>query len=282
MSSNELNFLIEFKNKYLHGNIDELADFSFWDINTNAGKYFSGNGNVQPEEYFDGDRTKIVYTIQYLLLDGSGIPNFSHDAPGRQYTGDTINTFNSLFGKTPELRKKIERKFGFSEREKELRNNFYRTYQCIGNFYILPTATVKSGNRIESINTLRGTNEWRDFFDLFLSNLDLCLSGAGNADARLKTLINIGINKEFFDTFPSVRDFCTLFYMEDYLQVDFNHPDNTSAVSHYTFTAGSDEYKAFALGYVKKASELIKCRSQKIIKALKTKYPELNFQKPKF
>ena len=173
MSSNELNFLIEFKNKYLHGNIDELADFSFWDINTNAGEYFSGNGNVQPEEYFDGDRTKIVYTIQYLLLDGSGIPNFSHDATGRQYTGDTINTFNSLFGKTPELRKKIERKFGFSEREKELRNNFYRTYQCIGNFYILPAATVKSGNRIESINTLRGTNEWRDFFDLFLSNLDL-------------------------------------------------------------------------------------------------------------
>lgn len=106
MSSNELNFLIEFKNKYLHGNIDELADFSFWDINTNAGEYFSGNKRVQPEEYFDGDRTKIVYTIQYLLLDGSGIPNFSHDAPGRQYTGDTINTFNSLFGKTSELRKK--------------------------------------------------------------------------------------------------------------------------------------------------------------------------------
>jgi len=81
MSSNELNFLIEFKNKYLHGNIDELADFSFWDINTNAGEYFSGNKRVQSEEDFDGDRTKIVYTIQYLLLDGSGIPNFSRDAP---------------------------------------------------------------------------------------------------------------------------------------------------------------------------------------------------------
>lgn len=57
------------------------------------------NGVSSNEKDFDGDRTKIVYAIDYLLYDN--LPEFK--IPGYtlkseyNYTGETINTFNTLF-----------------------------------------------------------------------------------------------------------------------------------------------------------------------------------------
>ena len=88
-----LEILKRFKKKYLHNNIEELKDFSFWYILTDEefnGVSFDGNK-------FDGDRTRIVYAIDKLLYDEKKIPNFTLGPKGN-YTGYTINTFRTLFG----------------------------------------------------------------------------------------------------------------------------------------------------------------------------------------
>ena len=88
----------------------ELQDFCFWDILTDE------NFNTEHDETkFDGDRTKIVYAIDYLLYYKKGLPDFSLGDKAK-YSGDTICTFNTLFGSLP-LRKYVTSKFNFSAKE---------------------------------------------------------------------------------------------------------------------------------------------------------------------
>jgi hypothetical protein len=84
-----LEIVNRFKEKYLHGNIKELQDFSFWNILTDE----EFNGVSLDGNKFDGDRTRIVYAIDYLLYSHSEkeIPEFSLGNEGN-YSGDTINT----------------------------------------------------------------------------------------------------------------------------------------------------------------------------------------------
>ena len=65
-----LEIVNRFKEKYLNGNIQELQDFCFWDILTDE------DFNTEHDETkFDGDRTKIVYAIDYLLARNSSFLN---------------------------------------------------------------------------------------------------------------------------------------------------------------------------------------------------------------
>ncbi len=96
--------------------IEELKDFSFWYILTDEefnGVSFDGNK-------FDGDRTRIVYAIDKLLYDEKKISSFTLGPKGN-YTGDTFNTFRTLFGN----------RFIDSEQffEKDFLNNDYNNIQ---------------------------------------------------------------------------------------------------------------------------------------------------------
>ena len=57
--------IIQFRDEFLHGNINELKDFSFWKIAGNS-KY-DGTCTTWTLGKFDGDKTRIVYAIDYLL-----------------------------------------------------------------------------------------------------------------------------------------------------------------------------------------------------------------------
>ena len=192
-----LNLLKDFTGEYLHGNIDELANFSFWDI---WGEKEYDNGKNYP----DGDCTKIVYAIDYLLyfdtIAAYSTPYYLNKNGDYIFTGDTINTFRTLFGNRFKHNgeKRVETDFQFTQPEIEIKNDFFRTYQKIGNFYLLPCKTILKDKKHLSLNTYRN-DEWFDYFDLFLNKLKNRLplkNSVSNGDI-FQMLLNE--NKNFFN-----------------------------------------------------------------------------------
>lgn len=283
MKNKALKLLEDFTKEYLHGNIDELTNFSFWDIAGNP-KY-DGTCTFKNIGKFDGDKTKIVYAIDYLLYATKiqeKVKNFHLAGYSTEYewnsnfSGDTIHTFRTLLGnrflsKNGEI--KVENFFDFDLPLKQKRNDFFFTYQKIGNFYLLPKEFRKS------INQLRGTNNWKDYFDVFLKNLDDCLHGIITKDNYvLSHYLQFGINNDFFSKFKSADEFCSFFFMDDYLNLDFKHPNPSVLCGFYKYSekfVSKGQYKDFVSQYIAKATELIDRRSLKLVEVLKTKYPEL-------
>ncbi len=142
------------------------------------------------EELHDGDpdNTWLTrYILFYLCRNHvDELQNVDQIGIGKDYRGDTMNSFNTLFRwwldeqddeKNPTrkknkqyARKRLQSVLG---REKYLDfyakiNHFHHTYHKIGNFILLPNKTV---NRTR-LNNARGFNrELQDFFDLFLIQL---------------------------------------------------------------------------------------------------------------
>lgn len=270
-----LEILIRFKKKYLHDNLDELQNFSFWDILVD-----DDFNSEHDETKFDGDRTRIVYAIDSLLYCNKKLPNFCLGPKGN-YSGDTICTFNTLFGSLP-LRKYVTYLFNFSASELLQRDAFLRRYQTIGNFYILPDKTIKIGNKNESLNTFRGTKMgWHDYFDLFLDELrkyihDESTLSTQNMEETFDSLLQV--NKFYFSKSKRFDSFISDFYLEDYESIRFAKPNN---YYHWNKTMFSDDihkidYRNFAIEYISKSTDFISNRSTKIIKILKDYYPELD------
>jgi hypothetical protein len=273
MKKKAITFIKKFLDDYKLNSLDDLKSFSFWEIEKDK------NYNGYQGEY-DGDRTNIVYAIDYLLYN-TKIPNLTlrgypciNDEEA-SYSGDTINTFRTLFGnRFTGTEQKFEKEFLNNDENKiKIKNDFFRTYQKIGNFYILPNGKYK--NTKKSINTYRGTApKYIDFFDEFLNNLYT------DNDEILLSLKNEEINKNFFDAFPNLKSFCELFYLDDYENLDFHHPETKNGLKcnlRYFKSLGIDKskYLNFAFAYIEKATDLINKRSVKIVEELKFKYPEL-------
>ena len=145
MDINNLNearsLVIEFKDsEFLNGNIKNLENFSFWnffDIASDfkikeSAKIFVGN--YDSPNKFDGDRLPITYAIDKLLYADKGIKNFEGNI-GKIYTGDTINTFNTLFGnrfyyneqtyKIENRQQIVQERYNFSEELIKKRDMFF-------------------------------------------------------------------------------------------------------------------------------------------------------------
>lgn len=273
MTENAVKLIKDFTDEYLHGNIDELTNFSFWGIAGNS-KYDGTSYGINDEK-FDGDRTNIVYAIDYLLYGNKKlskdfwIPNYPYRSDSYcNYTGETINTFNTLFAKNEkkgklemfdtETRKKI---IDESQKNNSYAKDFFHIYQRLGNFMLLPSLTVKR----KSINSYRGfyNKQWKDYFDIFLKNLEL------KSDEFLNQLV---IKNDFYFKDKSFDDFLKDFYLhsEDYTYKTFKLKDE-----HFAYWEvnehNQDRYVDFSLDYIAKATELINKRSLKLVEVLKTK-----------
>ena len=269
-----------FAAEYLHNRLNNLVDFSFWNIAGNPN--FDGTSTANSLRFFDGDHTRLAYAIAKLIYDDGKIPNF---VLGEKYTGDTINSFRTLFGNRFSPREnyeiRIEKNFEFSEHEKQKRNDFFLRYQTIGNFYVSPNETLSytnyrtNGLNALSINTYRGTaSNWKDYFDVYLGKLEKCLQDKEEYQDEifLKKLLQVGVNKEFFFNYCNgdIENFYKTFLLEGYSSKIFNHLPNYR-YGHYRYKGDINRYKAFAFDYIDKATPLIIHRSKDIIKKLEKK-----------
>lgn len=84
-------------------------------------------------------------------------------------------------------------------------------------------------------------------------------------------------NNFYFSNEKTLTSFLQDFHLEDYNNLTFGEEHY---YHWYPNLLNDDEvfesYKKFALSYVKKATEFINNRSQKIVDILKAKYPELS------
>ena len=255
------------ENELPNKKISDLIEYSFWNIKDNL---TYGNGKSYP----DGDCTRIVYAIDYVLyqhLPSFSIPGYQIGNEKINYTGETINTFNTLFSKDLKVRAKIKDLFGKGWEKVE---QFYSLYQTIGNFMVLPSMTLPN-SRI-SLNTFKGVYNKNvfDYIDVFLNDLRDCLSTddlqTNNKDfIRLKSLIKE--NSMYFSKQKKFDNFVQDFYLSEFENLQFKDIhyywwyNNKSIFSNRKlFTS----YKEFSLDYIEKASVHIKLRSEELIEKL--------------
>lgn len=268
MKSKALNLLTDFiKTELPNKRIEDLISYSFWNIKDN--ETFNGYSGE-----YDGDRTNIVYAIDYLLYCDSNFPNFTlrgynaENDTNANYSGETICSFNTLFAKDLSRREKIKKLFGTEWFEIE---EFFYVYQTIGNFMLLPS---KTDDKEISINKYKGFYN-KDYIDFFLKNLKFYLNNKSNTKL-LSRLIELN---SFYFTNKSYDDFISDFYLTDFDQMKLD------GIHYYWWYKDTKifndlqefaKYKIFALDFVRKSKTIINKRSAIILNLLKAKYKQLN------
>jgi hypothetical protein len=261
--------------------VDKLRNFDFFDLWRKKDTNFGYPGiQYQPLCKFDGDRTKLANAIYYLVL--TELPGKSKneklkfdeivcgqgkgDTDSCLYSGDTLNTFATLFG----YRSLTEDIFNDSKLYAEIKQ-FSEKYLTIGNFMPLPKKTI---NR-KSINSYRGNNRWRDYYDVFLFEFDKCLRKENGYDKTLDSLIQE--NSFYFTDKMTIQEFIRKNFLEPYFNFDKNEimplftEDFTKRLNYSSSERDPSSYKKFAHKYIKKSIAIIEYRTWRMTNILKFK-----------
>ncbi len=304
-----ISILEEFRDKHLSGKIDNLKHFTF-DCFTESDfyekeelrqAYESLYSDVEESNYLraidckplnylkgsfsfgDEDEAYIIRVI-YFLLWGNKLPNLEkfESLSGGLYRGDVINTYNTLFG-SPATDTVLLDKYNLTNVEKENIKLFYRKYNSIGNFHLLPSI-VGQGS----------LNQWRgrclgDYFDKFLFELNKCLIKDDTARPDLCKIID---NYDWYfkvgDKYKTIQELAQMNFWEDYLDGDKIKFFSNSENGYYKFNSGKklkealktsnpnseqkilkDRYLEFRTAYIKQSSKIIDNRAGKMIEKLK-------------
>ncbi len=248
--------------------IDDLENFSFWDIKDD--KEFNGYSGS-----YDGDRTNIVYAIDYLLYKDS-IPDltlrgFSYSKDYEpNYSGETINTFNTLFGSSEKYRNLSKRNFTKEQWDDiyDLDNPkcFYYNYQKLGNFMLLPCKTICH----TSINSYKGIHpKWKDYFFPFMINLRDCYNINDfnkELDKEYYELALLKRKNSFFFSEIDFEKFIEIFDLQDFSDLKLEqYLRRTELCVHNT---------SIAIDYIHNANDFINNRTKIIVAKLKEKLKE--------
>ena len=137
----------------------------------------------------------------------------------------------------------------------------------MGNFSVLPNISIPlSKNKETTINLYRGNwNGWKDFYDKFLRELNLCLPESNNANAVLDELVKS--NSFYFSQIDSILKFKNINFLSPY----FTEGDTIKKLfkhDFYGWKLDSKAYIKFANFYIDKSTEIIKFRADVIIQKL--------------
>lgn len=261
--------LNNFVSKYLNNDIDRLKHFNFSLLESD--KEF-GNS----DGYFDEDDSKIAKAI-YCLVWQTNLPDLKIENIGSEklYRGDTLNTFNTLFGKKNELGKFMGvDKFSIQDTDfHKLIEDFHKRYLSIGNFILLPNISAPKTHS-PTINTYRGICSWRDYFDKFLTELNLCYQNSDKKDESLSELFNL--NNFYFSHIETMDKFNKINFLSPYFENDKTIKALFSPyLYHWQMKNISDEYRnryiSFSKNYISKVLEIIDYRADIIISILKNR-----------
>ena len=265
-----------FVREKLDGDIRNFKEFDFETL-----KYDELFGCINPQK-FDCDNTYIIRAV-YVLLWSKVFPDMTdwrEIGTGKCYRGDTIHTFHTIFGRpNPE---KPGHFYGIDQFSPDNAlydriRSFHKKICTLGNFVVLPNFTVKSGKSFATLNTYRGTNHWRDYFDQFLLALEPCLVNGCNADETLYKLVHER-NGYAFENYKNQEGFTRMIkalLLDDYLDTD-GHAKNLFADAsgkvrfHWEKPQPPRElYLQGVTNYLDHAEKIISDRADRMIKMLK-------------
>lgn len=252
-----------FIDKYLDGDINRLPAFRLSKLR-NDEEFGCPN-----RERYDNDDTEIM-RARYVLIFSDVWPGLTMEAlTNYRYRGDTMNTYNTMFGKPvyggsmhPGL-DKFNPDAALKEKMVDFRLNHYNR---IGNMVVLPN--IELGGT--TINRNRGSNHTHDFFDRFLADFKAVLTGAPDFDSKLSDLVRA--NARYLDPFMSANGFhrlCSELYFDDYLDVDLNPEVKSKAFYFWMKDVSTDEYLEEANRYIDFSNSVIDNRGQKMLAAIK-------------
>lgn len=163
-----------FVEEKLQGNLNEFVRFDFAQLRGDK-KYSVCSGYS-----FDCDNTNLSKAIYLLLFEDVWNDLSFVSLEKGVYRGDTINSFNTTFGKADVTGGFAGlNRFNPDENLQQRVLKFYSLYHTIGNFMVLPNACVNG----YTLNTFRGSyHQWRDYVDKFVGALHLLLTSPQSAN----------------------------------------------------------------------------------------------------
>lgn len=255
----------DFIAEMLNGDVKNLKDFDFKTLKESE-KFGC------PDWNFDCDDTRIMRSI-YVVLWGDLFPGLAMNNFGycRQYRGDTMNSFHTLFGRELPHRKGFYaglEKYLPSDELREKVRHFSVVCSSVGNYAVLPNYYAEG----TTLNCYRGTNEWHDFFDRFLMELYKVLTHAPDQDKTLQKLVSVndfGFTK--FRSHEGFRAFSQGLLLQDYCSEEGRPVQIFPMNYHWKDEKDPDQYFHDVLLYLEKAEKIIKKRSGMICKLLERK-----------
>ncbi len=263
-------YIKQFVDYYCGGNIKELKN-----INFNSSLY----SDKYIENYSEKDICSLARTLYEVLWDT--LP--------KKYAGDTINSYNILFGSINKSGLNVYQIFNkeykfFSERLNLFKSKIY----SIGNFMPMPLGKTDNG----TINTYRsrgnednkGTQYWyKDYFDKYLRNLKQILikiknncSIDKNDDENLYKLITEQkINNDYFKLLDyDFIKYCEANYLNDYIDngeviIDYGQYYCTAIDSiKPDYKTPNEDFIKYAYNYILTTEDLINKRADLMINKL--------------
>lgn len=242
-------------------------------------KYLEYNYGSNYKDNTDCDDTHLARIIYFLIHNDNKINNKINEyALPRlnkltdigsgykyKYRGDTLNTYSTLFGSKNQG---VVKYFNSPNDIKKI-NKYRQKYVTIGNFWLLPAATVRLNSdkqKWDSINSYRGTSEkYRDYFDLFLQ-----------AFIHKEDFVqwrNLDETKAYFDVMDNTNEFIKRNMLEKYFIEGTNKIIITTDFPYYwNMKNDIKKYIKFSLEYIKNSIEIIDYRAEQICKRLQEIY----------
>lgn len=261
----------DFINDILESDIDRLKTFCFRDLEDKYSWPKVKNLKLQGWK-FDCDDTALARAI-YCVIWGY-IFNIKDDEIGPHtkapYRGDTMNSFNTLFGKEEnnEFSPRAKSK-GLDEDIESWNNieNFYDKYHTIGNFILIPNKGDINGGR-------GNFRAFGDYFDLFLLEIQYLIE---KENSKGKEWFRDRLQKNPFYSQYSMNEIKNIFFLDDYISEEGKVKKfiETSRENRLKIANKSKaEYKKLVDDYISKSEEVIANRADKIIEVLKEELKE--------
>ena len=267
------NIIKDFINDALDGDINNLKNN---DITLLIRKI--SDGNKRKKYYGDINDPDMYYITQaiYIVVWGH-IYNLTFDNMGswgelqHPFRGDTMNSFNSIFGKDMLIAKRYNLDEMLMKKVKE----YKKLYHSIGNFIVIP-------NRLNVNSTRANYYTIQDYFDSFIGALYQFKNPSENTEYSnfLKELNNAFLENEEFSNI-SFEKYTSNFFLEDYLKNGipynvFNIPYELREKEYIgrnkrskTMFISKNEYISMVNNYYEVAKIIIENRANNIINILK-------------
>ena len=254
-----------FVEERLQGNLNELVHFDFAQLRGDK-KYGVCSGRS-----FDCDNTNLSKAIYLLVFEDVWDDLSFLSLENGVYRGDTINSFNTTFGKAATIEGFAGlNRFNPDENLQQRVLKFHSLYHTIGNFMVLPNVSVAG----HTLNTFRGSySQWRDYIDKFVGALHLLLTSPQSADNELFHQL-ISANIKDFEPYYHQDGFELLMdklLLNDCVNQEGEPKQLFDVVYHWDEQLTRDEYLRHVNQYLDFSESFIEKRGAKMVEILASK-----------